>query len=136
MVYSCYSTPYATFSSYGAYKKIDHVVDVRASRCLAQNLGVPNRSVLAKRTHLRNRFQIATATAANTQGTHNCIFAQTAQSLGRRWAKCTSSICWLCFVLRTKSVTKTEMNKCMAELYYPGGIRTRAARLISQYHNH
>ena len=28
------------------------------------------------------------------------------------------------------------MNKCMAEIYDPGGIRTRAARLISQYHNH
>ena len=39
-------------------------------------------------------------------------------------------------VLRTKSVTKKEMNKCMAEIYDPGGIRTRAARLISQYHNH
>ena len=38
--------------------------------------------------------------------------------------------------LRTKSVTKKEMNKCMAEIYDPGGIRTRAARLISQYHNH
>ena len=35
-----------------------------------------------------------------------------------------------------KSVTKKEMNKCMAEIYDPGGIRTRAARLISQYHNH
>ena len=39
-------------------------------------------------------------------------------------------------ILRTKSVTKKEMNKCMAEIYDPGGIRTRAARLISQYHNH
>ena len=39
-------------------------------------------------------------------------------------------------VLRTKSVTKKEMNKCMAEIYDPGGIRTRAARFISQYHNH
>ena len=39
-------------------------------------------------------------------------------------------------LLRTKSVTKKEMNKCMAEIYDPGGIRTRAARLISQYHNH
>ena len=38
--------------------------------------------------------------------------------------------------LRTKSVTKKEMNKCMAEIYDPGGIRTRSARLISQYHNH
>ena len=38
--------------------------------------------------------------------------------------------------LRTKSVTKKEMNKCMAEIYDPGGFRTRAARLISQYHNH
>ena len=38
--------------------------------------------------------------------------------------------------LRSKSVTKKEMNKCMAEIYDPGGIRTRAARLISQYHNH
>ena len=38
--------------------------------------------------------------------------------------------------LRTKSVTKKEMNKCMAEIYDPGGTRTRAARLISQYHNH
>ena len=36
----------------------------------------------------------------------------------------------------TKSVTKKEMNKCMAEIYDPGGIRTRAALLISQYHNH
>ena len=36
-------------------------------------------------------------------------------------------------ILRTKSVTKKEMNKCMAEIYDPGGIRTRAARLISQY---
>ena len=25
-------------------------------------------------------------------------------------------------VLRTKSVTKKEMNKCMAEIYDPGGI--------------
>ena len=41
-----------------------------------------------------------------------------------------------CTVLRTKSVTKKEMNKCMAEIYDPGGTRTRAARLISQYHNH
>ena len=39
-------------------------------------------------------------------------------------------------VLRTKSVRKKEMNKCMAEVYDPGGIRTRAALLISQYHNH
>ena len=39
-------------------------------------------------------------------------------------------------VLRTKFVTKKEMNKCMAEIYDPGGTRTRAARLISQYHNH
>ena len=38
--------------------------------------------------------------------------------------------------LRTKSVTKKEMNKCVAEIYDPGGIRTRAARLISQYHNY
>ena len=38
--------------------------------------------------------------------------------------------------LRTKYVTKKEMNNCMAEIYDPGGIRTRAARLISQYHNH
>ena len=38
--------------------------------------------------------------------------------------------------LRTKSVTRKEMNKCMAEIYDPGGTRTRAARLISQYHNH
>ena len=41
-----------------------------------------------------------------------------------------------CFLLRTKSVTKKEINKCMAEIYDPGGIRTRAARLISHYHNH
>ena len=39
-------------------------------------------------------------------------------------------------VLRTKSVTEKEMNKYMAEIYDPGGIQTRAARLISQYHNH
>ena len=39
-------------------------------------------------------------------------------------------------ILRTKSVTKKEMNKCMAEIYDPGRIRTRAARLNSQYHNH
>ena len=39
-------------------------------------------------------------------------------------------------ILRTKFVTKKEMNKCMAEIYDPGGIRTRAARVISQYHNH
>ena len=39
-------------------------------------------------------------------------------------------------ILRTKSVTKKEMNKCMAEIYDPGGTRTRAARLISQHHNH
>ena len=40
------------------------------------------------------------------------------------------------YLLRTKSVTKKEMNKCMAEIHDPGGIRTRATRLISQYHNH
>ena len=39
-------------------------------------------------------------------------------------------------ILRTKSVTKKEMNKCMAEIYDPGGTRTKAARLKSQYHNH
>ena len=39
-------------------------------------------------------------------------------------------------ILRTKSVTKKEMNKCTAEIYDPGGIRTRAAQFISQYHNH
>ena len=39
-------------------------------------------------------------------------------------------------ILRTKFVTKKEINKCMAEIYDPGGIRTRAARLLSQYHNH
>ena len=39
-------------------------------------------------------------------------------------------------ILQTKSVTKKEMIKCMAEIYDPGGIRTRAAWLISQYHNH
>ena len=39
-------------------------------------------------------------------------------------------------ILRTKSVTKKETNKCMAEIYDPGGIQTRAAQFISQYHNH
>ena len=39
-------------------------------------------------------------------------------------------------ISRTKSVTKKEMNKCMAEIYEPGGIQTRATGLISQYHNH
>ena len=39
-------------------------------------------------------------------------------------------------ILRAKSVTKKVMNKCMAEIYDPGGIQTRAARFISQYHNH
>ena len=39
-------------------------------------------------------------------------------------------------LLRTKSITKKEINKCMAEIYDPGGIWSRAARLISQYHNH
>ena len=38
-------------------------------------------------------------------------------------------------ILRTKSVTKKEMNKCMAEKYDPGEIRTRAAQLINQHHN-
>ena len=33
-------------------------------------------------------------------------------------------------ILRTKFVTKKEMNNCMAEICDPGGIRTRAARLI------
>ena len=42
----------------------------------------------------------------------------------------------VCKFLRTKFVAKKEMNKCMAEIYDPGGIRTRAARSISQYHNH
>ena len=41
-----------------------------------------------------------------------------------------------CILLRTKSVTKKEMIKCMAEIYDPGGVRTRAAQLTSQYHNH
>ena len=53
---------------------------------------------------------------------------------------CTSpKICCLVelnMFLRTKSLTKKEMNKCMAEIYDPGGTQTRAARLISQYHNH
>ena len=31
---------------------------------------------------------------------------------------------------------KKEINKCMAEIYDPGEIRTRAAQLLSQYHNH
>ena len=44
--------------------------------------------------------------------------------------------CVFNMVLRTKSVTKKEINKCIAEIYDPGGIRTRAAWLISQYHNH
>ena len=48
----------------------------------------------------------------------------------------TRSFKGLFFFLRTRSVTKKEMNKCMAEIYDPGGIQTRAARLISQYHNH
>ena len=49
-------------------------------------------------THLHNRFQTAIAIAVNTHGKHNNrISAQTAQLLVRRWAKCTSSICWLCF---------------------------------------
>ena len=39
-------------------------------------------------------------------------------------------------ILRTKFITKKEINKCMAEIHDPGGIRTRAAQLISQYHNH
>ena len=39
-------------------------------------------------------------------------------------------------ILRTKSVAKKEMNECMAEIYDPGGIQTRAAGLISQYHNY
>ena len=46
------------------------------------------------------------------------------------------SQCFSKLFLRTKSVTKKEMNKCMAEIYDPGGIRTRAAQFISQYHNH
>ena len=33
--------------------------------------------------------------------------------------------------LQTKSVTKKEMNKCMAEIYDPGGTRTRAANTIT-----
>ena len=45
-------------------------------------------------------------------------------------------VVWEGVILQTKSVTKKEMNKCMEELYDPGGIRTRAAWLISQYHNH
>ena len=48
----------------------------------------------------------------------------------------TDITCRYKYVLRTKTVTKKEMNKCMAEIYDPGGIRTRAARLICQYHNH
>ena len=40
------------------------------------------------------------------------------------------------FVLRAKSVTRKEMNKRKSEIYDPDGIRTRAAQLISQYHNH
>ena len=44
-------------------------------------------------------------------------------------------ICVSSKFLRTKSVTKKEMNTCMA-VYDPGGIRTRAVRLINQYHNH
>ena len=39
-------------------------------------------------------------------------------------------------ILWTKSVTKKEINKCMAEIYDPDGIWTTAARLISQYRNH
>ena len=49
---------------------------------------------------------------------------------------CFQKSCSIDTFLRTKSVTKKEMNKCMAEIYDLGGIRTRAARLISQYHNH
>ena len=50
-------------------------------------------------THLRNRFQTATATAANTHGTYNNrISAQTVQNRFREGGvKFTSSItCWLC----------------------------------------
>ena len=39
-------------------------------------------------------------------------------------------------ILLTQFVRKKEMNKCMAEIYDPGGIRAMATRLISQYHNH
>ena len=45
-----------------------------------------------RNSHLRNRFQTATATVANTHGSHNNrISAQTV--LGRGWANCMSSIC-------------------------------------------
>ena len=39
-------------------------------------------------------------------------------------------------ILRTKFVTKKEMNKCMAEIKGSDSIWTRAAWLKSQYHNH
>ena len=45
-----------------------------------------------RNTHLRNRFQTATAIAANTHGTHNNC-PNCTQSLARGWVKCTSSIC-------------------------------------------
>ena len=45
-----------------------------------------------RNSHLRNRFQTATATVADTHGSHNKrISAETV--LGRGWAKCMSSIC-------------------------------------------
>ena len=46
-------------------------------------------------TNLRNRFQTATATAANTQQPYIC--PNCAQSLVRGWAKCTWSMCGSCF---------------------------------------
>ena len=42
---------------------------------------------------------------------------------------------WL-LTLHTKSVTKKQMNKCMAEIQGPGGIRTWDSQTQSQYHNH
>ena len=48
-----------------------------------------------RNTHQRNRFQTATATAANTHDmNNNRISAPTVRGRG---PKCTSSTCWLCF---------------------------------------
>ena len=59
------------------------------------------------------------------------LVLQTGKKPGLVWERVNSLL-----FLRTKTITKKEMNKCMAEIYDPGRIRTRAARFICQYHNH
>ena len=99
-----------------------------AMNAVVMNIGCSTRAI----RHLRQRFQATEHTKDRPHSGRPCVTTHGQDHYIRN----TYLRNRFQTVLRTKSVTKKEMNKCKAEIYDPGGIRTRAARLISQNHNH